>query len=115
MLPPRAGISVRGELISGVVESLNRCMFEESGFDRFAVRRNFIFYNGKNLFHLPGQPVGFVDAADGRVAKTGAQQRRQLSTLAVYPFVVHFDHEHMVKTGENVLQAGWQRTERTNM
>src|ERR1035441_7846895 len=62
----------------------------------------------ENFPHLPGKPVGFVDALNFRVAITGAEQSAQLPK-SVKPLVVHFHYENVVKAGENAFQARRQR------
>src|SRR5260370_22625045 len=57
---------------------------------------------------FPSQAVGFVDAANLRVAKAGAEQAAQLP-VTVQAFVVHFDDEDVVESGKNILQPRRER------
>ena len=68
----------------------------------------------KNFFHLERQAVGLVDAADFWIAITRTQQLAKL-TEAVKSFVIHFHHEHMVETGENIFQTVRQRIDVANV
>src|SRR6185312_4923057 len=91
----RFGVSVKVSLIK------IRLKFVHSGGD--VALRAF-----EDFFHFKGEAVGFVDAANFRVAIARAQQLSELAKT-VKSFVVHFHDEHVIETGENVFQAVRQR------
>src|SRR5665213_4012990 len=68
----------------------------------------------QNFAHTPGQAVGFGQAADFWVAITGAQQTAKLA-VTVEAFVVHFDDDDMIKTGENIFQPRRQWADMADM
>src|SRR5580704_10044445 len=68
MLPPRAGISVMDELINYALKLLFAQPRGDVGVGLF-----------DDFFDLESQSVGFVDAADLRIAVSGAQQARKLA------------------------------------
>src|SRR5437764_1044098 len=72
------------------------------------------FYGGFGAFqdvaHFPGQAVGFIDAANFRIAITRAQKARELA-VAVETFIVHLDDEDVIEAGENIFEARRQRTD----
>ena len=63
-----------------------------------------VFGAVENVAHFPRQTVGLVDTANLRIAKTSAEQAGKLS-VAVDAFVVHFDDQDVVETGENIFQT----------
>src|SRR6267154_2284928 len=57
----------------------------------------------EDLLDPPGKPIGLIDSPDFRVTVSRTKQAGKLA-VSVNALVIHFDHEDMVESRENVLQ-----------
>jgi len=65
----------------------------------------------ENFLHLPGEAVGFVDAANLGIAVSGRAQHLRELAVAVETFVVQLDDEDVVEAFENFLEAVGERVD----